>query len=242
MRGVNSVALIGNGKIDERLWFDINRHDLIVRFNACKHFGVTTGRRTDVVVFVNTGFSGQKLALERDTVDNAAIAAAKEFWFSAPADVIAHEFVNNPTNQDAPTYRDHPGDWIDFSDDLQRHRCVGRPCSFIESEHFFGAQNLLKAHGAKNGTRPSTGFLALYKIRNTLRPSRVSLYGFQHFGWPGHPWDAEKSAIDAMPEVCRRETGSRANAYFTEAGRRYRTALDTVFSVLPWRSSRAPSP
>ena len=114
MRGVNSVALIGNGKIDERLWFDINRHDLIVRFNACKHFGVTTGRRTDVVVFVNTGFSGQKLALERDAVDNAAIAAAKEFWFSAPAEVIAHEFVNNPTNQDAPTYRDHPGDWMSF--------------------------------------------------------------------------------------------------------------------------------
>jgi hypothetical protein len=225
MRRVKSVALIGNGTIDEPLWFDVNRHDLVIRFNACKHFGKITGRRADIVVFVNTGRSGQKLALEADSVDLGAVAAAKEFWFSAASDVIVDQIASNPTTADAPTHKDHPGDWVDFSEDLKRMRCNSKPNSFIEGEYFFGAQALLKDHGAKPGTRPSTGFLTLYKVRQTWKPERISLFGFQHKGWPGHPWDAEKSAIAAMQDVSYWSVGSKANAFFAGASSRFHAAM-----------------
>src|SRR4051812_39053817 len=81
------IAVVGNGLVDQAMRYDIDAHHLVVRFNSCQNYGMS-GRRTDILVIVNTGPQGKRLAWESGVINADALESAKEFWFP-----YAHELT-----------------------------------------------------------------------------------------------------------------------------------------------------
>ena len=78
------IAVVGNGPVDPAVRFDIDAHHLVVRFNSCQNYG-SSGWRTDILVIVNTGPQGQRLAYEPGAINAEALVSAKSSGFPTPA-------------------------------------------------------------------------------------------------------------------------------------------------------------
>jgi hypothetical protein len=190
------IALVGNGIVRAEQGPEIDAHDLVVRFNSCRHYG-TTGYRTDVLVLINTGPAGRQLAREGDAINPAALAAARSFWIAKSADVAAAEFERA---HERPTW---DGPW-DHASEIVERLIGSRPWRCLGANTFHAAQKLLLRHGASEAHQPSTGMLVLCHAKQTFWWPRITLFGFNHEGWSGHPWNAERSLIDSWRTSVRR--------------------------------------
>jgi hypothetical protein len=184
------IAVIGNGPVDSRSSAEIDAHDLVIRFNACRHYG-RAGRKIDVLVLSNTGSPATKFARHDKAINREALASAKSFWLARAPELVSAERIL------------HPGDsrcWVTCDEEII-HKCVGnRPWQYIPAETYRLAKRNLDRYGARFDDHPSTGMLALFHIRRALRrrfrSCRATLYGFTHQGWYRHPWAAERALID----------------------------------------------
>lgn len=181
------IAAVGNGPIDPRYASVIDAHDMVVRFNTAHHFG-TTGRRIDVLVLVNTGGSGQRMHEIDGYINPAALAGAREVWIARHPEVIAAQRAN-PIND--------PLSWVDHSDAIVAKLLKGKRWRFIDAEDYLEAHSTLKTFGALDTHEPSTGMVTLFHLRRTIKRPRVTLFGFTHEGWHGHPWEAERAYVAA---------------------------------------------
>jgi hypothetical protein len=187
-RTPQSFALVGNGAVDCRHAVDIDRHDFVVRFNGCQHYG-STGLKTDVLVLVNTGPQGYRLATTPEAINPRALASAKQIYFPKSPGLVRELAVLHPEDVE---------NWTDHSGALMK-RIGARPHRFLDDGNFWDAQYLLEQSGATKRHEPSTGMLMLSAIhrQRKLRRYTVTLYGFSHEGWIGHAWDAERVVVDS---------------------------------------------
>ncbi len=194
LRIVRSIALVGNGPLPPGEGEVIDQHDLVVRFNSCSSYG-EGGYRTDVLVLTNTGEPAKVFASNDTAINENALISARVFWIARSPELVARE---------RERYPDQAAYWTDHATEIIRNRVGSRPFRFLDAKIYWSAQEELKKYGATDGHQPSTGMLALFHIKNTMWwPFRVTLFGFTHEGWEGHPWQAERALIDQMRWVQR---------------------------------------
>jgi hypothetical protein len=176
------IAVVGNGPIDHGMASEIDDHDIVVRFNACSNYG-TSGRKTDILILVNTGGSGLRLSTEPDAINRDALEASKTIWLTV-APGLAAEFASHTDLVGA----DHA--------ELMRQNRIGSRCwSYISRESFLRAADHLEALGAEPPALPSSGFVTISHLLHTMPRAKLTLYGFTFEGWDKHPWCAEKAFV-----------------------------------------------
>lgn len=182
------VAVVGNGDIEPGYSDYIDGFDFVVRFNACRNYGMS-GKKIDALCLVNTT-DQEHFALDPFGIDCDADAATKLFWLARAPSVIAVErarCIHDPYL--ASTWRDH-------TEALIEKRIRDRKYEFIPERAYRAVEFELKKWGAADFQQPSTGILALTHVLLTLKPKEMVLFGFTHEGWKWHPWEAERQLID----------------------------------------------
>lgn len=192
------ISVVGNGPIEAKLCDSIDRFDLVIRFNSCQNYG-DTGRRTDVLVLVNTGPAGKVLACRNEAINDEALSSARKIWIAKEPSLIAEQLLKHPSDAEL---------WEDCSEELIHNKLQSKPWQFLSSKIYHSAMQNLKKYGADDHHDPSTGILAIFNICHTLTtrfsPCVLTLFGFTHEGWVGHPWDAERALIDAQSDWIKR--------------------------------------
>jgi hypothetical protein len=201
--GALTIAVVGNGPVspgDNGIKYDIDAHDLVVRFNSCANYR-RTGKKTDFLVLINTP-NGRRFGRQQGAIDKCALESAKEFWFPYSPTLIASIADQNPSR------------WQDVSDDLISRLVKNRPWRYIDAEIYWAAMNTLKMMGASPDKTPSTGLLCLFYLEKHFNPCKVTLYGFTHEGWSGHAWNAEREIIDNLGEMVIKAAATSATRRF----------------------------
>lgn len=198
------IALVGNGPVDYRHASEIDAHDMVIRFNACPHYG-RAGRRIDILVLMNAGSPGWRFTTKKKALNKTAVTRAREIWFAV------HPVVQQETRGDDP----HSGD---YAEAIVRDHLNGQRWTYIDREDHIAARIALHALGAPADNTPTSGMLALIHARRILNPSHVTLYGFTHEGWEGHPWDAERRFVDMNSDWITRVETQPTSALDTFAG------------------------
>jgi len=190
-RNIRSIALVGNGPVDDTGAKMIDHHDWVVRFNLAPHCGVA-GRRTDTMVMVNRGSPARTFRRHPDRISSIAIRGAREFLFACDPNDLPPPYSTG--------YSDGHGD---ATTALVRKIVGDRPYMYVPTGMHLELVDELIARGAKPDVLPSTGALAI-KFFRTLHPdAELYLFGFSHSGWSGHSWDAERRWVDSLPNVIR---------------------------------------
>jgi hypothetical protein len=189
------IALVGNGVVDSSAGNVIDAHDLVVRFNACTSCG-SAGERTGVIVLANAGHPGRAFASGETPINAGALRSDPCFWLAKPPLIHSIERRRHRAYKvlvaRKPWY--YPHTWDDYTDAIVE-RIGSRPWSCIEALTYWQAMGALVVRGASSLQMPSSGMLALFHIRRRLWPARVTLFGFSHQGWDGHPWEAERAQV-----------------------------------------------
>lgn len=192
------IGVVGNGPIEANLCESIDHYDIVIRFNSCQNYG-NTGRRTDVLVLVNTGPAGKMLACQNEAINEEALFSAKKIWIAKEPSLIAAQRLKYPKDAEL---------WEDYSDELINNKLRSKTWQFLSPRVYHSAIHSLKKYGANDQHDPSTGILAIFNIYHTLStmfsPCVLTLFGFTHQGWIGHPWDAERALIDAQSNWIKR--------------------------------------
>jgi hypothetical protein len=223
------IAIIGNGSIlfgDFGVKYDIDAHDLVIRFNSCANYG-RTGRRTDVLILINTP-NGRRFGRTHGAIDERALASAAEFWFPYSPDLIESIRCEDPRR------------WCDVSADLIARLVVDRPWHHMEAEIYREALKALRKAGASADKSPSSGLLCLYHLQKHFSPCRVTLYGFTHEGWSGHDWKAEREIIDNWGEMVVRASRPNVLRRLMNKSKVKIRRMSAKFGVRPFAKLAAP--
>ena len=184
--------IIGNGAVDRRLATRIDAHDLVIRFNLCSSFAQAPSR-TDVIAVCNTGRPAWEMLGSAAWHRHPAVRDAPEIWCVRPARLFAAER--------ARIVRDHP-ELDDLCDDYTESfmtLCTntGRRCLVIDESIHHRAAISLSAYLPQPYVTPSSGLIVVEHVLREWPQADISLAGFDHAGWAGHPFAAERRLIDA---------------------------------------------
>jgi hypothetical protein len=189
-----SIAVIGNGPISPAGVRFIDDYSIVVRFNQCLHFR-TYGTKTNILVFSNSGYSGDRLARDPSYIQPEALESAGEIWLVRPSDILAERLAAAPP-EEQEFYRDYTRDIIE--------KLVGKKHYYVFSRaEYERVERTLMSRGARNFAMPSSGILAIDRLLDIYPDHKIDLYGFNHTGWPFHPWRAEKKFVDKLERVTR---------------------------------------
>ncbi|MFC3075442.1 Urease operon accessory protein [Shinella pollutisoli] len=187
------IVIVGNGDIPEGVAEAIDGADLVIRFNACRSAG-RGGLRTDVVAVCNTGrpalamLGGGWQSLE-------TVRQARAIWcVRAPEKFAALR---------GPLSERHP-DLDDFCDDhtlgfTTFAQLTGRALRIVPPAVHDRLDAALSAHAPPAYVVPSSGLVVIADVLDNLAADGddVTLAGFGHQGWPGHPFAAERLWVEA---------------------------------------------
>lgn len=188
------IAVIGNGWVNPNRAAMIDNFPYVVRFNKCDNFE-RSGTKTSAIVFATFGPAGEMNSSQ--AVNQKAISLAEEFIFTKHPDILCEEIISPKLFPNC----DSTG-WRDWSLEISAHHVRGRPTNYIPSKIYRLAVKLLSEAGATEPFEPSSGFLALMYLRSKMS-CKITLFGFTHEGWTGHPFAAEKAVIDQLSHVER---------------------------------------
>ncbi len=184
------IAIVGNGSFASSHAGVIDACDLIIRFNDCRSVG-EGGLRTDVVAVCNTGRPA--LAMIRDTSwrERPAVASASAIWCVRDH----HKFAELKPKLDAGLEDfcdDYTGEFASFAAE------TGKAFEVIPRHHHDRIDAELQRIVSGSYIVPSSGLMAVaYVIEEAAMPGdTVILAGFDHKGWSGHPFDAERLLIE----------------------------------------------
>lgn len=188
-----TVALVGNSSNSEGYGDQIDGHDCVVRLNRAPYYGAA-GLRTDVLVINNWGFPSYAMTRGTMPINEHAFESAKMIWLPVPAEEMKPVGPEHQINLPWPAF-------ADFTDDVINSLVGTRPYRQFPPTIWRALIQELRILGAEQDKVPSTGAQALAYIVRVWPKANVSLFGFSHEGWSGHPWEAEAAWIKNLPNV-----------------------------------------
>ena len=192
MSGGRHIVVVGNGEVPDSAFSAIEGADIVVRFNDCR--SAQAGNvRTDVVAVCNTGRPAKAMLGSSVWGDSEAVRRAGEIWsvrdprrFAALCPQLA---VSHPELDDfCDDYTDGFAAFAAASG--KRHRVIG------EAVHL-AVDAALGRHQPGPYIVPSSGMIVIADLLSSGSPDRISIVGFSHVGWEGHPFAAERRLVDA---------------------------------------------
>lgn len=186
--------IVGNGSVAEGAADLIDAADFVIRFNDCRSFG-RAGRRTDVIAVCNTGRPARNMIQSETWRESAPVGACSQIWS-----------VRDPGKFDEmrrPLAISHP-ELDDFCDDYtEAFRTFaegqGKAHGVIDRRVHEAMDAALSAHQPPPYVVPSSGMVVIGELLDNpaYAQDAISIAGFSHEGWDGHPFAAEKRLVDA---------------------------------------------
>jgi hypothetical protein len=191
------IAIVGNGSFDRRDAVIIDACDLVVRFNDCRSVG-EGGLRTDVVAVCNTGRPALSMVQQRSWREHVAVSSACELWCVRDTEKFAELKGRLGPNLD------------DFCDDYTAEFLMfavetGKAFKVIPRVHHDRIDVELRKMTSDHYVVPSSGLMAITYVldEEAGRGNEILLAGFDHCGWSGHPFDAERLLIERQIDAER---------------------------------------
>lgn len=184
------IAIVGNGSFESHEAVMIDACDLVIRFNDCRSLG-RGGSRTDVVAVCNTGRPAHGMVRQRAWRELPAVAGASEIWCVRDSMKFA-ELKSGLAPGLEDFCDDYTAEFAEFAAE------TGKAFKVIPRRHHDRIDIELKAIRSAEYIVPSSGLMAIaYVIEEAADVGdRVMLAGFDHEGWNGHPFDAERVLIE----------------------------------------------
>lgn len=189
-----SIMVVGNGDIPEGVAGTVDAGDLVFRFNECRSFG-PGGSRTDVVAICSTGRPARRMIASPLWRDSRAVQEASAIWsvrdpqkFAELRTVLA---LSHPELED-------------FCDDLSQDFEAfaterGKAHYVVPRAMHEAADSALLDHDPDPYVVPSSGLIVITELLNNpaYAADSISIAGFSHEGWDGHPFSAERRLVEA---------------------------------------------
>ncbi|CDI08740.1 glycosyltransferase family 29 protein [Agrobacterium pusense] len=191
--GPKRIALVGNGENARGFGSEIDSHDFVVRMNRAIHFG-EAGTKTDALAVINWSGPGRWMTNGETPINAEALRAAKSIWLPMPPEDMESVKNDQPGTFEWPTY-------VDFTSEVIDNLVDGRPYIKFPPNIWRSLTKELRGLGAAKTQASSTGALVLAYLVRVWPRSKVTLYGFTHEGWDGHPWEQEKAWIRNLDRV-----------------------------------------
>lgn len=195
---VRTIAVIGNGAIDHRYAATIEAHDLIIRFNDCRNFQ-DCATRTDVVAVCNIGRAAKKLLASPEWRNCQCVSEASEIW--STRDPLILPAMKRRLADSHPDLDDlcdnHTDDFGLFCEQTKKQHVV------IPQSSYEAVVLELAAYWNGSYVTPSSGVIAISGALARFPNASITLAGFGHEGWEGHPFSAEKLLVDTWCKTTR---------------------------------------
>lgn len=195
MTSVRHIMIVGNGEIAPASVEAIDAADLVVRFNECGSHG-RGGARTDIVAICNTGRPAKAMLGSPRWRESAPVRSASAIW--SVRDPAKFAALRGPLMLSHPELDDFCDD---YTDDLAEFaRSLGKRHEVIGRGVHEAADAALAAHAPGQYVVPSSGLIVIMAfLSEWARPAdTISIAGFSHTGWDGHPFAAEKRLVDSL--------------------------------------------
>lgn len=184
------IAIVGNGSFCRADASVIDDCDFVVRFNDCRSWGAG-GLRTDVVAVCNTGRPAPLMIRQLSWRAHPAVSTASAIWCVRDSSKFAElKATLDPALEDF--CNDYTAEFVMFA------RETAKDLTVIPRRHHDRIDGELRAIGSESYVVPSSGLIAIaYIVAELAGPEdSVMLAGFDHQGWSGHPFSAERQLID----------------------------------------------
>ncbi len=189
-----TIMIVGNGEIGQDVVPQIDRADMVIRFNGSRNFA-TVGGRTDVVAVCNTGRPAKAMLEDAVWRDSVPVRDCAMIWS-----------VRDPQKyqQIKPDVLANYPDLVDFFDDyteafeafaFSRDKThVVLPAALHDA-----VDTALAAFQPAPYVVPSSGLMVMAYVLNdpAYAGDNIAFAGFSHQGWDGHPFEAERQLVDA---------------------------------------------
>lgn len=186
------IAIVGNGELGAAVPLAYDS-DFVIRFNECGSAG-DAATRTDVVAVCNTG-RPPKSMLAGAWRTSEAVASAGAIWAVRAAERYAR--------MRPELAKTHPelGDYCDdYTAQLEAFaHGQGKDFRVISAALHEQVEAELEVLGAGDFVSPSSGLLVIADVleNHAQADDEVMIAGFSHEGWEHHPWEAERSWVEA---------------------------------------------
>lgn len=190
-----NIVIVGNGSAPPCAAAIVDASDLVIRFNDCRSFD-NTGTRTDIVAVCNTGRPARAMAASPLWQNHPAVSAASAIWC-----------VRNGAKfrELRDGLRESHPELDDFCDDLTADfasfaASTGKRLTVVPRDTHDRLDRDLARSGTQRYVVPSSGLLAIGYVLDEIagQDDKIHLTGFDHEGWPGHPFDAERRLVNTL--------------------------------------------
>lgn len=186
--------VVGNGSVGDGAAMLIDAADIVIRFNDCRSFG-RAGRRTDVIAVCNTGRPARNMIGSETWRESAPVDACSQIW--SVRDPQKFNEMRRPLVLSHPELDDFCDDYTGaFRAFAEGH---GKVHGVIDRRIHEAMDAALSAHQPPPYVVPSSGMVVIGELLDNpaYAQDAISIAGFSHEGWDGHPFAAEKRLVDA---------------------------------------------
>jgi hypothetical protein len=167
------LVIIGNAPPAGDLSAQVDRADVVIRFNACRHFATgMTGNRTTVLVLRGALEVGDRFGADPAAIPVAVSGTLREVWFLY-------------------------GTAAQQSRIMHTHGLQGRTARIVDPGFVETVGREMELPGDK---MPSAGMIAiaLALLNPDYGGHRVGIAGFGWKGWHGHDWERERNFCESL--------------------------------------------
>jgi hypothetical protein len=190
-----NIMIVGNGQIPAGAAEVIDLADLVIRFNDCRSVGAG-GRRTDIVAVCNTGRPGRDMSSSPEWRESEPVRQASCVW----------------SVRDPQKFAQMRAGWLaqrpeldDFCDDYSEDFAAfalssGKQHAVLPAAVHTRLDEALQAFAPAPYICPSSGLITIAHMVETtvVGDDTITIAGFGHKGWTGHPFAAERQLVDAF--------------------------------------------
>ncbi|MCM2473218.1 Urease operon accessory protein [Rhizobium sp. CG5] len=186
--------IVGNGPVPEGADAVIDAADFVIRFNDCRSFG-RAGQRTDVIAVCNTGRPARNMIGSETWRDSAPVVACSQIW--SVRDPEKFEEMRRPLVLSHPELDDFCDDYTEAFRTFAEGQ--GKVHEVIDRRVHEAMDAALSAHQPPPYVVPSSGMVVIGALLDNpaYGQDAISIAGFSHEGWDGHPFAAEKRLVEA---------------------------------------------
>jgi hypothetical protein len=188
------VVIIGNGGISRDMSPFVDGSDFVVRFNRPASWGGLGGSRFDAWVIAN-GRGGRAFALQRSFADSPFRDLPSVIWF--PRSLALHRQLPIDPAYGGAMVSDPVDD--DVSVNIIESNKLQQVCLCFEMSFYLRCvHKLYDLDVTQHVLMPSSGYIAINYVIESMPGADIFLLGFDFQGWAGHPWGLEKESVRLM--------------------------------------------